>query len=252
MHASAPTAPGSGPPARRTSSDAVYTDADGNELELRGSLTPKARAEYAATLGGGLHQEDAWQRATELLFERLAVSWTISGVRTDKQKELLGRYRMATAAERRFVRDSLRDARGRELPGGGGAVIDPDAFAVLIADWCLEVQPGQQILIETTTLAREPAVALHRARARAWGVAAAAALARADSRPTSTGTRATSSSTASRRSSWPRPRRPTPACGSWRRRAPIRLADVDPLRSSRAGARPGAAARGAGAAALVR
>jgi aminopeptidase len=42
-------------------------------------------------------------------------------------------------------------------------VIDPDAFAVLIADWCLDVQPGQQIMIETTTLAEAPAVALHRA-----------------------------------------------------------------------------------------
>ena len=73
----------------------VYTDADQNELELRGSLTLKARAEYTATLGGGLNREDAWQRATELLFERLAVSWTVSGVRIDQQKELLGRYRMA-------------------------------------------------------------------------------------------------------------------------------------------------------------
>jgi hypothetical protein len=86
----------------------VYTDADGNELELRGSLPPKARAEYAATLGGGLDREDAWQRAIELLFERLALSWTVSGVRTDTQKELLGRYRMADTQERRFVRDSLR------------------------------------------------------------------------------------------------------------------------------------------------
>ena len=42
-------------------------------------------------------------------------------------------------------------------------MIDPDAFAVLVAEWCLDVQPGQQILIETTTLAEEPAVALHRA-----------------------------------------------------------------------------------------
>jgi aminopeptidase len=42
-------------------------------------------------------------------------------------------------------------------------VIHADAFAVLVADWCLEVQRGQQILIETTTLALEPAVALHRA-----------------------------------------------------------------------------------------
>jgi aminopeptidase len=42
-------------------------------------------------------------------------------------------------------------------------VIDADAFAVLVADWCLAVKPGQQILIETTTLAADAAVALHRA-----------------------------------------------------------------------------------------
>ena len=42
-------------------------------------------------------------------------------------------------------------------------MIDPDAFAVLIAEWCIDVQPGQQILISTTTLAEQAAVALHRA-----------------------------------------------------------------------------------------
>jgi aminopeptidase len=42
-------------------------------------------------------------------------------------------------------------------------VIDADAFAVLVAEWCLDVQPGQQVLISTTTLAEEAAVALHRA-----------------------------------------------------------------------------------------
>ena len=42
-------------------------------------------------------------------------------------------------------------------------MIDPDAFAVLVADWCLEVRSGQQILIEASTLAQEAAVALHRA-----------------------------------------------------------------------------------------
>ena len=94
----------------------VYADPDGNELELRGSLTLRARAEYAATRSGGLDREDAWQRATELLFERLAVSWTISGLRTDKQKELLGRYRMATAVERQFVRDSLRAHVAEHFP----------------------------------------------------------------------------------------------------------------------------------------
>lgn len=85
-----------------------YVDPEGNHLELRGSLTLKARQEYAATLHGGFDQDDAWQRAVELLFERLAVSWTVNGVRTDAQKELLARYRVATAGERRFVRDSLR------------------------------------------------------------------------------------------------------------------------------------------------
>ena len=94
----------------------IYTDPDAGELELRGSLTARARTEYAATLGGGRDREDAWQRATELLFERLAVSWTIAGVRTDKQRELLGRYRMATAAERRFVRDSLRAHVAEHFP----------------------------------------------------------------------------------------------------------------------------------------
>jgi hypothetical protein len=86
----------------------TYADPGGNELELRGALTLKARAQYAAVLGGGHHQDDAWQRATEWLFERLAVSWTIHGLPVDRQSELLGRYRIATAAERRFVRDSLR------------------------------------------------------------------------------------------------------------------------------------------------
>jgi aminopeptidase len=42
-------------------------------------------------------------------------------------------------------------------------VIDADAFAVLVAEWCLDVQPGQQVLISTTTLAEEATVALHRA-----------------------------------------------------------------------------------------
>ena len=42
-------------------------------------------------------------------------------------------------------------------------MIDADAFAVLICDWCLEVQEGQQIKVETSTLAVDAAVALHRA-----------------------------------------------------------------------------------------
>ncbi len=85
-----------------------YRDPEGNVLRLRGSLTPGARREYARVLAGGIDREDAWQRAAELLFERLAVSWTIAGLEITRQKELLGRYRLASQAEREFVRDSLR------------------------------------------------------------------------------------------------------------------------------------------------
>jgi aminopeptidase len=42
-------------------------------------------------------------------------------------------------------------------------VIDPDAFAALLCDWCLDVQPGHQVLIASTTLAEPLVVALHRA-----------------------------------------------------------------------------------------
>jgi hypothetical protein len=93
-----------------------YTDADGGLLELRGSLTPAARREYVGTFAGGLHREDALARATELLFERLTVSWTIADVPITRQRELLGRYRMATDAERAFVREALRTHLTEHFP----------------------------------------------------------------------------------------------------------------------------------------
>jgi hypothetical protein len=93
-----------------------YRDQEGNVLALRGSLKPAARREYADTLAGGVNREDAWQRATELLFERLAVSWSIAGLEISKPKDLLGRYRMATTAERRFVRESLRAHVAEHFP----------------------------------------------------------------------------------------------------------------------------------------
>jgi hypothetical protein len=93
-----------------------YRDAEDNVLALRGALSPATRRAYAETLGGGLHREDARARAVEMLFERLAVSWTISGIETSRQKELLARYRMATAAEREFVLDSLRRHVAENFP----------------------------------------------------------------------------------------------------------------------------------------
>jgi hypothetical protein len=103
-------------PANLTAPPSEYHDAEGNVLALRGSLKPGARREYADILAGGLEREDAWQRATELLFERLAVSWTISGLEITRQKELIGRYRIATTEERQFVRDALREHAAEHFP----------------------------------------------------------------------------------------------------------------------------------------
>jgi hypothetical protein len=100
-----------------TAPTSEYRDADGEVLTLRGSMTPATRREYAAVLAGSpLEREDAWQRAVEFLFERLAVEWEIAGVATTRQKELLARLRIATADERRFVRDSLRAHLAEHFP----------------------------------------------------------------------------------------------------------------------------------------
>jgi aminopeptidase len=40
---------------------------------------------------------------------------------------------------------------------------DPESFATLLCDWCLEVTPEARVLIETTTLAEALALALHKA-----------------------------------------------------------------------------------------
>ena len=51
--------------------------------------------------------DDRWQRRVEVLFERLVVSWEIAGLPLEGQRELLGRFRMASAEERRLVREAL-------------------------------------------------------------------------------------------------------------------------------------------------
>ncbi len=93
-----------------------YRDAEGNVLVLRGSLGAGARREYQRTLAGGLHRDDAWQRAIELLFERLVASWTVAGLEMTGQKELLARYRMASGDERTFVRGALREHLAENFP----------------------------------------------------------------------------------------------------------------------------------------
>ena len=44
------------------------------------------------------------------------VAWTIAGVTTDRQKELLGRYRMASGQEREFVLRALREHAAENFP----------------------------------------------------------------------------------------------------------------------------------------
>ena len=61
-------------------------------------------------------REDAWQRAVELLFERLAVSWTIAARRSTRQRELLARYRAASQIERAWIRDVLREHCAEHFP----------------------------------------------------------------------------------------------------------------------------------------
>lgn len=92
------------PPAATTD----YRDPDGNLLSLRDELSAGTLrklgdldAKPAATA------EDRWQRRVEFLFERLAVRWELAGLPLEGQKELLGRFRMASSDERRWVRETL-------------------------------------------------------------------------------------------------------------------------------------------------
>jgi hypothetical protein len=98
--------------------ESEYRSAEGDVLALRGALTPASRREYAAVLAGSpLSREDAWQRAAEFLFERLAVRWEVAGAEPiTRQKELLARYRFATQDERRWIRDVLREHLGEHFP----------------------------------------------------------------------------------------------------------------------------------------
>ena len=85
-----------------------YRDPDGNVLALRDSLSEGTLRKLgdldAQPAASG---EDRWQRRVEFLFERLAVRWEIAGLPLESQGELLGRLRMASPDERRFVRETL-------------------------------------------------------------------------------------------------------------------------------------------------
>jgi len=99
-----------------------YRDADGGAIVLRGALSPATRASYARVASGedlppGAAREDAWQRAVEFLFERLAVSWTLAGLEPlTGQRELLARFRVASGEERAWLRERLREHCAANFP----------------------------------------------------------------------------------------------------------------------------------------
>src|SRR5437763_2376062 len=94
-----------------------YTDPEGNVLTLRDQLSPgtvnKVKQLDSTPAASA---EDRWQRRGELLFERLAAGWTIAGLPLESQKELLGRYRMASHDERKWIRDTIEQHLAEHQP----------------------------------------------------------------------------------------------------------------------------------------
>jgi hypothetical protein len=80
-----------------------YTDDEGNVLTLRhtDAKVPDAH------VGAATSAEDQWHRQNEIRFERYAVRWVISDLVYEKQKELIGRYRMADRATQEWVQRTI-------------------------------------------------------------------------------------------------------------------------------------------------
>jgi hypothetical protein len=94
-----------------------YRDPDGNVLTLRDSVSAKTAAKLREPAGpAAATADDLWRRRTEMLFERLAVSWEIAGLPLTGQKELLGRYRMADTETQRWVRETIDEHVRRHQP----------------------------------------------------------------------------------------------------------------------------------------
>jgi hypothetical protein len=101
------------PPASTTN----HADDEGNVLTLRDELS-------AATLRKlndldakpAASAEDRSERRAEFLFERLVVRWEIAGLPLEGQKELLGRYRLASSDERQQVRRTIAEHLSQRHP----------------------------------------------------------------------------------------------------------------------------------------
>jgi hypothetical protein len=98
-----------------------YADPEGNILTLRQTLSAGTIAKVGEPpAGAAASLDDAWQRRSEVLFERLAVRWEIAGLPLTDQKMLLGRYRMADSETQRWVRQTIAQHLERHLPDLAG------------------------------------------------------------------------------------------------------------------------------------
>jgi hypothetical protein len=94
-----------------------YTDPEGNVLTLRDRLSPGTVGQVRRLdARPGASAEDRWHRRTELLFERLAVRWTIAGLPLEGERELLGRYRLADSGTRTWIREAIDEHLSRVHP----------------------------------------------------------------------------------------------------------------------------------------
>ena len=94
-----------------------YRDEEGNVLVLRQSLSAGTIRKIArASAKDAASVDDVWRRRSELLFERLTVSWEIAGLPLTDQKMLLGRYRMADSPTQRWVRETIARHVERHIP----------------------------------------------------------------------------------------------------------------------------------------
>ena len=95
----------------------AYTDPEGNVLTLRQSLSDRTiRKLNKPHRKDASSAEDVWARRNEMLFEYLVTGWEVSGLPLDDQKMLIGRYRMASADEQRWVRETIDSHVERYLP----------------------------------------------------------------------------------------------------------------------------------------
>lgn len=95
----------------------TYTDAEGNRLVLRKSLSRGTIEKISAGSSRPAETaEDRWRRRHEMLFEHLAVRWEIAGLPIDDQAMLLGRLRMASPAEQEWVRGVVEEHLRLHIP----------------------------------------------------------------------------------------------------------------------------------------